>query len=311
MMEGMMIDRRNILAGGAALIAAGCAVKVPAAQQSSSRKALAALEAGSGGRLGVYILDTSSGKSTSYRPDERFGMCSTFKLALAAIILLRGANGSLNLQTVLPYTKTDLMPNSPVTSDNVAAGGMSVIALAEATQKTSDNTAANLLMRHLGGPAALTAIFRNWRDDVTRFDRYEPEMNNVPPGEVRDTTSPRAFAQTMAKLLTGDEILPAAQRETLIGWMIDTETGVKRIRAGLPSSWKSGDKTGTGWSANYNNKTNDVAIFWPPSRPPVIVTAYFEADGSYQDIRDVDQAVLASVGRIAAAQAVEWHGGLD
>ena len=188
---------------------------------------------------------------------------------------------------------------------------MSMLAMAEAIQKTSDNTAANLLIREFGGPEAVTQIFRSWGDGVTRLDRYEPTMNNVPPGEVRDTTTPRAFAQTMARLLSTDSILQSASRETLIEWMIDTKTGSERIRAGLPHLWRAGDKTGTGWGSTYNNKTNDVAIFWLPARPPVIVTAYYEADGKYDEVRDADQAVLAEVGRIAAAQAVQWHRELD
>lgn len=307
----MIIDRRSILLGSAAIALSGCVPKVSGSSPLLPNTAMAELEAKAGGRLGAFILDTASGKMTGHRFDERFGMCSTFKMGLAAAALQRADNGLLDLETVLPYTTADLIANSPVTTDNVGKGGMSIVALAEAMQKTSDNTAANVLMRNLGGPAGLTEIFRSWNDAVTRFDRYEPEMNNVPPGEIRDTTSPMAFARTTARLLTTDNILRPATRERLIQWMIDTETGTERIRAGLPRSWRAGDKTGTGWGASYNNKTNDVAIFWPPSRPPVIVTAYYEADGKYDEVRDVDQAVLAEVGRIAAAQAVEWHGGLD
>lgn len=309
----MDIDRRTILAGSAAFGLSACVRTIPAEPTVAplANAAMAALETRAGGRLGAFILDTASGRMTGHRFEERFGMCSTFKLALAAAVLHRSDKRLLDLDALLVFGQADMVPNSPVTNDNLAKGAMSVTALAEATQKTSDNTAANLLIKKLGGPTALTDIFKSWGDGVTRLDRYEPEMNNVPPGEVRDTTSPQAFAQTMAKLLTTDEILKSASRERLIQWMVDTKTGSKRIRAGLPANWKSGDKTGTANSPLYNNKANDVAIFWPPARPPVIVTAYYEADGKYDEVRDVDQAVLAEVGRIAAAWAVGWHVGLD
>jgi beta-lactamase class A len=248
---------------------------------------------------------------TGHRYGELFGMCSTFKLALAGAVLHLADKGRLNPSGELRYTEADMVPHAPVTGPNLTKGAMRIIELAEATQKTSDNVAANLLIRHMGGPAAVTALLRSWGDDVTRLDRYETEMNNVPPGEERDTTTPRAFAQTMAWLLTTDRILSPASRALLIQWMVDTTTGGKRIRAGLPASWGSGDKTGSANSPNYNNKTNDVAIFWPPARMPVIVTAYYESDGKYLQTRDQDQAVLADVGRIAATQALEWHGGLD
>jgi beta-lactamase class A len=156
----------------------------------------------------------------------------------------------------------------------------------------------------------MTAYWRSLGDTISRADRYEPEMNFVPEGEVRDTTSPQAMARSMAQFLTTDA-LPSASREKLLGWMAETKTGTKRIRAGLPQSWRQGDKTGTGSSKKYNSKYNDIAIFWPPARTPVIVTAYYEADGRYTEMRDQDQAVLAEVGRIAAATAVEWAGGLD
>jgi beta-lactamase class A len=307
----MEIDRRGMMASVAALALAGCVGPRQVASSITANAALAALEARVGGRLGVLVLDTASGRMTGHHYDEAFAMCSTFKLALAAAVLQQADQGRLNLDMALRYTQADMVPHAPVTGPNLAKGAMRIIDLAEATQKTSDNVAANLLIKHLGGPAAITAIFRSWGDDVTRLDRYEPDLNNVPPGEARDTTTPGAFAGTMARLLTDDRILKPASRDMLIQWMVDTNTGMKRIRGGLPSSWKSGDKTGTANSANFNNKTNDVAIFWPPAGPPVIVTAFYEADGKYEQTRDADQAVLAEVGRIAAAQAVAWHGGLD
>jgi len=299
-----------MLAGSAALSLSAC-MRVTSVKQRSvpfPNAAMAALEAKAGGRLGAFVLDTASGKSTGHRHDELFGMCSTFKLALAAAVLQAGQRGTANPEKMLSFSKADIVANSPAATANLDAGtdmgGMTMLAMAEAVQKTSDNTAANLLIREFGGPKAVTRIFRSWEDGVTRLDRYEPEMNNVPLGEVRDTTTPRAFAQMMARLLTSDAILDAPRRQTLIQWMIDTKTGTKRIRAGLPLSWRAGDKTGSGWGSTYNNKTNDVAIFWPPARPPVIVTAYYEADGKYDEVRDADQAVLAEVGRIAAAWAV-------
>lgn len=307
----MDIDRRGLMAGAAALTIAGCAGPRQVIPSVSANAALAALEARVGGRLGALVLDTASGRMTGHHYGELFGMCSTFKLALAGAVLHLADKGRLNPSAELRYTEADMVPHAPVTGPNLTKGAMRIIELAEATQKTSDNVAANLLIRHMGGPAAVTALLRSWGDDVTRLDRYETEMNNVPPGEERDTTTPRAFAQTMARLLTTDRILSPASRALLIQWMVDTTTGGKRIRAGLPASWGSGDKTGSANSPNYNNKTNDVAIFWPPARMPVIVTAYYESDGKYLQTRYQDQAVLADVGRIAAAQALEWHGGLD
>jgi beta-lactamase class A len=303
-------QRRDILLGGSTLLLTGCAASSSVRAPDISEEPLSALEANSGGRLGVYILDTASGKSTGHRVDDRFAHCSSFKLSLAAAVLHMAERGTVKLDTFLPYSKVDLLGVSPVTTENLAKGGMTVEALAKATQITSDNAAANLLLKHIGGPSAMTAFWRSLGDTVSRVDNYEPELNRVGPGEIHDTTSPKAMAHSLSKILTGNVLSPAS-RDTLIGWMIDTETGLKRIRAGLPASWRAGDKTGTGMHKDYNNYYIDLVIFWPPSRPPVIVTAYYQADGYYDDMRDTDLAILAQVGRIAAAQAVEWHGGLD
>ena len=261
--------------------------------------ALTEVEVASGGRLGVYLLDTGSGRSSGIRVDERFGMCSTFKLLLAAAILREADAGRIDLDRFVEYGKADLVPHAPVTEVNLDKGGMTVAALAEATQLTSDNVAANLLLGLLGGPQGFTAILRAMGDTVTRIDRLEPTMNLVPAGEVRDTTTPRAMAESVARIMTG-EWLSAASRARLEQWTVATATGRKRIRAGLPADWRAGDKTGTGIAPGMANKHNDVAIVWPPDRAPVVIAAYFEAGGHFRSMRPEDDAVLAEVGRIAA-----------
>lgn len=264
--------------------------------------ALADIERKSAGRLGVCVLDTGSGRTLTRRAGERFAMCSTFKLPLAAAILREADRGKLKLDTFVPYTKADMIYHAPVTEPNLAKGGMTVAALAEAAQKQSDNPAANLLMKQLGGPAGFTQFFHALGDTVTRIDRYEPEMNRVVPGDERDTTTPSAMAATLAKILTGDVLAPAS-RDLLIQWMIDTETGAKRLRAGFPQGWRAGDKTGTGYD-DISGKVNDVAIAWPPGKAPLIVTSYYNTAGPADDVSDEDQAVLAEVARIAAAWAI-------
>ncbi len=259
--------------------------------------ALARLEQTAGGRLGVCVLDAHDGKSAGLRADERFGLCSTFKLLLAAVILREADAGRLALAEVLPYARKDLVPNSPVTEAKLEAGGMPIEALAHATQTTSDNLAANLLMKRLGGPAALTAKLRDMGDQTTRLDRWEPEMNRVPPGEVRDTSTPRAIASSVARIF-GDELLAPASRQLLREWTIATTTGTRRLRAGFPPDWIAGNKTGTGYAPGMANKTNDIAIVWREDRAPLVVAAYYESPGSFDRIRAEDEAVLAQVGKL-------------
>lgn len=308
-------NRRHTLAAGLAwLLPAGAyATQRPlpalAAQaQPQPQPAVAALEAlekQTGGRLGVALLNTANGALAGHRMEERFAMCSTFKLPLAALVLRQIDQGHLQARQWVPYTSADIVAHAPVARAQLSRGGMTVLAAAEAAQTTSDNTAANLLLGLLGGPAGFTAQWREAGDSVTRLDRLEPQMNLVLPGDPRDTTTPAAMAQAMAKWLTGDLLAPAS-KALLIQWMVATRTGSKRLRAGLPRAWRAGDKTGTAMAEGMTDRYNDVAIAWPAAgSAPVFISAYFETAVSHGgQMRDQDQAVLAEVGRIAARWVV-------
>lgn len=300
--------RQTLLAGaGIALLHAGLSRAAGApgpADRSASFPALAALERRAGGRLGVCALDLRSGARIGHRQHERFGLCSSFKLPLAAMVLREADAGRLQLDQWLAFGEADLVAHAPVTRQHLAAGGMSALALAEATQTTSDNVAANLLLKRLGGPASLTAMLREVGDAETRIDRIEPAMNIVHPGDVRDTTTPQAIARLCGELLSGTVLKPES-RQRLLAWAQATETGLHRLRAGFPAGWLAGDKTGTYTAPDMASKINDVAITWPADSTPqrgLVVSAYYEAPKPWGGpVRARDQAVLAEAGRIAAA----------
>lgn len=294
--------RQTLAAATACLLPALAPAAAPPAFRAAAPRPyapLAALEKRAGGRLGVAVLDSASGACVGHRVDERFGMCSTFKLPLAAMVLRHIDQGRLQAEQWVPYGQADMVAHAPVTQAQLARGGMTVLALAEAAQTTSDNPAANLLLGLIGGPAAYTAMLREAGDSVTRLDRLEPHMNLVSSGDERDTTTPLAMAQTAAHWLTGDA-LSSASKTLLIEWMLATRTGSKRLRAGLPPGWRAGDKTGTAMGEGMMDKYNDVAITWPPGRAPVIISAYYETAKAHGRMRDQDQAVLAEAGRLAA-----------
>ncbi len=297
-------DRRRFLTAGSAagLIAVLPACRGPVASDGFMN-ALRELESDAGGRLGVALLNVNADAAVGHRQDERFGMCSTFKLPLAAIVLREVDAGQLRLEQRVNYTVDDMVPYAPVTETFLERGYMTVEELAEAAQTTSDNVAANLLLRLIDGPAGFTRRLREIGDEVTRLDRYEPEMNLVPAGEIRDTTTPEAMARTVRDVVAG-AVLSGASREQLVSWTEATRTGLSRLRGGFPVDWRAGDKTGTGIASGMANKYNDVAIAWPgDGTPAFVLAAYYEADGHYNEMRDRDVAVLARVGELAAAYA--------
>jgi beta-lactamase class A len=266
----------------------------PAVQAARSAPArLAALEARAGGRLGVAALDTGTGRRIAHRGEERFPLCSTFKVLLAGAVLARVEKGQERLDRPIAYTKADLLEYAPVAAARLAEGRMTVEALCAAAVEASDNTAANLLLQALGGPGEVTAFARGLGDPVTRLDRTEPTLNTALPGDPRDTTTPAAMVESLKAMLLGGGLEPdSCQR--LEGWMRGSLTGGDRLRAGLPATWTIGDKTGTG----DRGTVNDVAILRPPGRAPILVAAYYT--GSRAPLKDRN-AVLAEVGRIVAA----------
>lgn len=221
-------------------------------------------------------------------------MCSTFKWVLAAAILVGVDGAQLSLEERVSYGPSDLLEHAPVAREHVGEGSLTVEALARAIVTVSDNTAANLLLPKVGGPAGLTQFVRSMGDPVTRLDRTEPTLNSNELGDLRDTTSPRAMAGLMRRVLCGD-VLSNTSRERLLSWLRDCETGKDRLRAGFPGNWNAGDKTGSG----ARGATNDIAIAMRPGRAPVLVAAYMsEGEAGPPAL----QAAHAELGQVVARE---------
>ena len=252
---------------------------------------LAELERVSRGRLGVTLLDTGNGQTSSYRGDERFLMLSSFKTLAAAYVLARSDKGEDQLNRRVPITEADLLDYAPITRLHIGQQGMTLAELCHATITTSDNTAANLILRSYGGPQALTRFLRSLGDNVTRHDRYEPALNQMSPVEPMDTTSPNAMSNTLNTLLFGTA-LKSESRQLLWSWLVANTTGDRRLRASVPSDWIVGEKTGTARIG-----ANDVGFLQAPGSSAVIVSVYLETDALAAPERD---QIIAEVGRRVA-----------
>lgn len=266
-------------------------------QHMDLKKQLALLEREAQGRLGLCLLNTADQQRFSYRGDERFPLCSTFKSILAAAILKQSMRDNTLLQQRQRFSGQEVQQSgyAPVARQYIA-NGMTVAELCAATIQYSDNAAANVLLKVLGGPAALTAFSRELGDAHFRLDRWEPELNTAIPGDERDTSTPVAMTRTLNKLILGDA-LGLTQRAQLADWLKGNTTGGKRIRAGVQAGWQVGDKTGTG----AYGSTNDVAVLWPQKDKPLILSVYFTQ--LQQDAAPRDD-VIAQATRIALQAVV-------
>lgn len=238
-------------------------------------------------RLGIYAIDTGTGRTVSYRPDERFAYTSTFKPLAAGALLLKKPLDELD--KVITYKKEDLVTYSPVTEKHVEKG-MTLREISDAAIRYSDNTAGNLLLKELGGPAGLETVLKEVGDTITKPERYETDLNEAVPGDIRDTSTPKALATTL-KAFTVDGVLPPEKQEVLIDWLKRNTTGDELIRAAVPEGWAVGDKTGAG---SYGTR-NNIAIIWPPNQAPIVMavmSSRTEQEASY------DNALIAKSAKV-------------
>ena len=286
----MVITRRELM--GLALTAA----LAPAAEAARGVGALKAIQKRTGGRLGVHILDTQSGKRLALDDKSRYAMASTFKVALAAALLWQVDRKAFTLDHRIHIEKSQLLLNSPAVEVKLmaSADAMTVRELLAAAVTQGDNAATNILLRAMGGPSLVTEFFRTLGDTVSRLDRYELELNSNVADDPRDTTTPRAMVDSLLAIFTRD-VLALSSRALLIDWMTASKTGLNRVRAGLPKSWTCGDKTGSG----DNGAINDVVITYPPGRRPIFIAVYMSE--SKLTVPELS-AAHAEIGRIVARE---------
>lgn len=286
-----MITRRELIS---AVVAAAIAADAQAAERPET--ALKNIQKRIGGRLGVHVLDSQSGRRFGIDENSRYAMASTFKVALAASLLWQVDRKAFTLEHRLPIAKSDLLPNSPAVEVKLmsTADAMTVRELLAAAVAQGDNAATNILLRAMGGPSAVTEFFRTLGDMTTRLDRFEIELNSNIADDPRDTTTPRAMVDSLLAIFTRD-VLALPSRALLIDWMTASKTGQDRLRAGLPKSWNSGDKSGSG----ANGAVNDVAITYPPGRRPIFIAVYMS--DSKLTTPELN-AAHAEIGRIVARE---------
>ncbi|MFI6576455.1 class A beta-lactamase [Nocardiopsis sp. NPDC050513] len=278
--------------GEAAPHGAASPSSAPSASEEYTER-FAALEERYDARLGVFAVDTGTEETLAHNADDRFAYASTHKAFSAAAVLRRSSDE--DLERVVTYSEEDLQEHAPVAEENLETG-LTLLEVCDAAVRYSDNTAANLLFDELGGPSGLQEELREVGDDVTHVDRVEPDLSEGAPGDIRDTSTPRAMAATLRAYTLGD-VLPEDRRAILVDMLQRNLTGDTVIRAGVPDDWTVGDKTGT---AGYGGR-NDIAVLWPPEGDPIVLAVMSSRD---TEGAERDDALIAD----AAAIVVEAMG---
>ncbi|MFC4075943.1 class A beta-lactamase [Salinithrix halophila] len=250
----------------------------PQNQETAITEDFAKLEDKYDARLGVFALDTGTNQTVTHRSDERFAYVSTHKALTVGALLQQKSMADLDQR--ITYTRDDLVNYNPITEKHVDKG-MTLKELCDASIRYSDNTAQNLILKQLGGPSELEKSLRKIGDAVTNPERFEPELNEVKPGETHDTSTPRALATSLKAFTIGDA-LSTEKRELLTDWMKRNTTGDTLIRAGVPKDWEVADKSGAG---SYGTR-NDIAIIWPPKGDPIVLAILSKRDKQNAEYND-------------------------
>ena len=259
------------------------------AQAGPLQRAISDIELLHDARIGVAILDVESGGEWLHRGDERFAMASTFKALLCGLVLLRVDNGQLSLDQRVSFSKQDIIRYSPAIRLRVGSS-ITISELCEATLRVSDNTAANLLLQELGGPAEFSEMLRRIGDPITRLDRWEPALNEAAPNDPRDTTTPFAMAHSLRELLYGN-VLSSSRQEQLAAWMHDNMVSDALLRSVLPDGWMIGDRSGAG-----GNGTRGIVSYLITDRQRHYIVVIYLTEVSFN--LDAQNEVIAEIGRL-------------
>lgn len=238
------------------------------ASATTLNDSISAIEQASSGRIGVAVLDTQNKQTWSYNGDSRFPMMSTFKTLACAKMLRASAKGELDSHATTLINADELIPWSPVT-ETLVNNTITVEKACEATMLTSDNTAANIVLKHIGGPQGVTLFLRNLGDNVSQLDRIEPALNEAKVGDLRDTTTPKAMVSTLNTLLLG-ELLSDTDKAQLKTWMQDNKVSDPLLRSVLPQGWSIADRSGAGG----NGSRGITAMIWRADRQPIMISIY-------------------------------------
>lgn len=249
-----MVKSHIAAASLTALLALGAGTAFCAERETTDE--LRRWETSRGVTVGVVVQKPSGERLLSYRPDVRFALTSTFKAPLCARVWEEGLEekkGRVSLGGTVDY--------APVFSKKKPDDLVTLDAACRATLRTSDNRAANFVLRLTGGPEALTKWLRSRGDAVTRIDRFEPELNRWSPKDPRDTTTP---AGATALWRTLDKTMNAQARGRWLGALEANETADHLLRAKtLMKNWRIADRTGSGhntraYHARLESPSGDV-----------------------------------------------------
>lgn len=329
--------KRVLLLSVVPLALAACSSKAPPpeAPADAVTPALEALAAkAQPGTLGIAVMDLATRELRGVNADRPMPMQSVFKLPLAIVVLDAVDRGQLSLDDKVTLTKEQLsVAHSPIADAFPGKSDYTVEELVRAAVAQSDNSAADILMKRIGGPAAVTQFFQRHNIPSFRLDRYEyelqPQLVGLPEfkgqwigmkafdeaqaavpvetqraslriylADPRDRVTPADTVRLLALLADGKLLTPASTAK-LMEILEGTVTGADRLKAGIPAGAKLFHKTGTGPTVDgVASATNDVGIIETPDGHRIAVAVYLAGSNLPPEQR---AALIAEAARVPTA----------
>ncbi|MBG6239715.1 beta-lactamase class A [Mycetocola sp. CAN_C7] len=251
-------------------------------------RALSDLESETGVTIGVAAGQHGRGPYT-YRGGDAFPMCSLFKTLVVARLLRDHAYDDEFWKRRVSFREDQIVENS-IICDADEDRNMSVEELADAALRFSDNTAGNLLLELIGGPLQIGAYATSLGARSTRLDRWEPELNEAIPGDLRDTSTPSDIRKLYETVLLGEALSTLGQAR-LRAWMLRNATAGKRLGAALPPGSELADKTAAGGFG----VVSDAGVVWQEGHTPLTIAVMTRTDDA--DAPN-DNSVVARAGKL-------------
>jgi beta-lactamase class A len=272
--------------------------------QSTLQQQIRSLAAAARGRVSVACSLPDSNLNCDLNPHARPPMQSVFKLPLAVAALHRVEQGALLLAQPVRFLPSDRIlpkPYSPL-QDRYPEAGVDVPLreLLRLAVSLSDSTAADVILRTIGGPAVVNAYLQSI--GVTGFHLQDNEqvLHHDEKAQYRSWFEPAAAVHFL-RLLSDRSPLGAEHTRILLEWMESSPTGPHRIKGDLPAGTVVMHKTGSSATVSgLTAATNDIGLITLPDGRRLAIAIFVSDSAAGDATRDAVISHIAAAAYLAA-----------
>jgi beta-lactamase class A len=224
-------------------------------------------------------------------------MQSVFKLPLALTVLHLVEQRELSLDQAVRFLPQDrILPHvySPLQDEYPdAAVTVPLHELLRLAVSLSDNVAADILLRLVGGPKAVNTYIAALGIKGFNLQDNEAVLHHEVSAQYRNWLEPAGAVQLLRRI-SDDSPLSRAHTDLLLAWMTPA-VRTNRLEGALPSGVRVAHKSGTsGVDNGVAHATNDIGLILLPDGRRIAIAVFVTDSTADQDTRE---KVIARIGR--------------